>query len=98
MDIKLPRVVGTRPAVAPFLAALAEDLRGHTVVLDCRALLSGTPSFADELVKQVLRDRRADELLVLGANSDFSADLASAAEARDVSDRVHFKERAAAAG
>lgn len=95
MDITLPRVVGTRPAVAPFLDHLRADLKGETVVLDCRSLLSGTPSFADEIVKQVLADRRADELLVLGANSDFGADLAASAAAHGVIDRLHFKETAA---
>lgn len=96
MEIKLPRVVGTRPAVAPFLAEVPTDLHGERVVLDSRALLSGTPSFADEMVKAVLVDRGADELVVLGANSDFAADVTTSARDHGVLDRVHLEGTAAA--
>ena len=95
MEIRLPRVVGTRPAVAPFLTDVPADLRGQQVVLDSRALLSGTPSFADEMVRTVLIDRAADELVVLGATSDFAADLTASARDHGVLDRVHLKESAA---
>lgn len=95
MEIRLPRVVGTRPAVAPFLADVPGDLRGQKVVLDSRALLSGTPSFADEMVKAVLVDRGADELVVLGANSDFASDIAVSARDHGVLDRVRLEQPAA---
>ena len=95
MEIRLPRVVGTRPAVAPFLADVPDDLRGERVVLDSRALLSGTPSFADEMVKAVLVDRAADELVVLGANSDFASDLTVSARDHGVLERVHLEPAAA---
>lgn len=98
MEIRLPRVVGTRPAVAPFLTDVPTDLRGQQVVLDSRALLSGTPSFADEMVRAVLVDRAADELVVLGATSDFASDLTASARDHGVLDRVHLKESAATLG
>ncbi len=97
IEIKLPRVVGTRPAVAPFLAGINQILQGEQVVLDCCALLSGTPSFADEMVKQILVDRSADELVVLSAASDFASDVMASARDHGVADRVHLKETAAAA-
>lgn len=96
-EIRLPRVVGTRPAVAPFLASLDDKLAGQRVVLDCRSLLSGTPSFADEMIKQVLVVREADELLVVGASTDFADDVMQAARDHLVSDRVHLKEPASSA-
>jgi hypothetical protein len=95
MEIRLPRVVGTRPAVAPFLADVPAELHGEKVVLDSRALLSGTPSFADEMVKAVLVDRGADELIVVGANSDFASDLTDSARDHGVLDRVHLEQPAA---
>ncbi len=91
-DISLPRIVGTRPAVAPFLVDVPGDLRGQRVTLDCRALLSGTPSFADEMVRVLLVERRAEELMVLGANEDFASDLAASAREHGVFDRLLFKE------
>ncbi len=96
MEITLPRVVGTRPAVAPFLVDVPLDLHGAAVVVDCRALLSGTPSFADELVRSLLVDRHAAELVVLGAGTDFAADLLESARDHRVGDRLHLKERAPA--
>lgn len=89
--LALPRVVGTRPAVAPFVRDLPGDLRGAAVVLDCRTLLSGTASFADEMVHAVLVERRADELLALGAAGDFAADLSSSAREHGVLDRLHLR-------
>lgn len=94
MEIRLPRVVGTRPAVAPFLADVPTDLRGEKVVLDSRALLSGTPSFADEMVKAVLVDRGADELVVLGASTDFASDVTVSARDHGVLDRVRLEQPA----
>lgn len=96
-EIRLPRVVGTRPAVAPFLASLDEKLAGQRVVLDCRSLLSGMPSFADEVVEQILLVRGADELLVIGATTDFGDDLRQAARDHAVSERVHLEEPASSA-
>ncbi len=95
-DIALPRVVGTRPAVAPFLVGVPTDLHGERVTLDCRALLSGTPSFADEMVKVLLVERGADGLVVLGANEEFAADLLASAREHGVADRVDLKEGAPA--
>lgn len=98
IEIRLPREVGTRPAVAPFLASLDEKLDGQRIVLDCRSLLSGTPSFADEMVKEILVERSADGLVVLGGTLDFATDLTAFATERGVIDRVSLEETACSAG
>jgi hypothetical protein len=92
IKIKLPRIVGTRPGVAPFLVDVEETLEGEHVVLDCRALLSGTPSFADEMVKQILVERGAAELVVLSATSDFASDVIASARDSGIVDRIYLKE------
>lgn len=46
------------------MARLGADLREDEVVLDCTDMLVGTPSFLDEIVKQVLLVRGARTLSV----------------------------------
>lgn len=91
ITVVLPRVVGTRPSARAFLQQIPEDLAGQDVVLDCRGLVDGTASFADEIVKVVLHDRRADSLLALGPGDDFATDLATAAQDHGVSDRFRLE-------
>lgn len=89
-QIVLPRLAGTREAVGDLLAAqsVPATLAGDTVVLLCRALASGSPSFADEMVKEVLVERGADELVLVGSNERFLHHVSAAAERRAVAERV----------
>lgn len=89
-QIVLPRLAGTREAVSDLLAAqsVPAALTGETVVLLCRALASGSPSFADEMVKEVLVERGADELVLVGSSERFLQHVTAAAERRDVAGRV----------
>lgn len=90
-EIRLPRLVGSRSSVELYIAALPEDLKGDRVVVHARELQSGTPSFADELVKKLLAEREAEELVLVGAGTDFIRYVNESANARDVADRVHIK-------
>jgi hypothetical protein len=98
VTIVLPRVVGTRPAVAGFLTHVPRDLTDREVELDCRGLLSGTASFADELVKILLKDSGARRLVARGPGADFAADLRVAADDHGVADRLSVEGVPATAG
>ena len=91
-QIVLPRLAGTREAVGDLLSAqsVPSRLSGQTVVVLCRELASGSPSFADELVKELLEDRAAAELVLVGPPARFQHHVEAAAVRRDVADRVRL--------
>ena len=74
---------------------LAEDLAGQTVRLAFCDILVCTPSFVDELVKQILEQRGAASLGVIGASERVRHLLIRAATNRDVPDRLDFAVRSA---
>jgi len=76
--LQLPRLVAGRD----FADDLVDSLRlepGTEVVVDAGELLSGTASFAAELVERVLVAGRAGSLLLLDAPADFTSYIESAA-------------------
>lgn len=91
VTITLPRLIGARPAVGPFMVGVPGALEHEDVELDCRKVLIGTPSFADEVVAQVLVARRAERLLVVGAHGEFAVWLAESATEQGVQDRLVFR-------
>jgi len=64
------------------------DLSGQTVVLDCRDLAISTPSFFDEIVKEVLVERGAALLEVVDGDDRARSHVSRSAENRGVTDRV----------
>ncbi len=86
--IDLPRLVGSREAAKRLIEASGESIRGERVVVNGRELRSATTSFVNELVKVVLRDEQASELVVLGGSPEFLTQVHAAARAQDVDDRV----------
>jgi hypothetical protein len=70
-------------------------MEGVSVVLDCNVLVVGTPSFLDEIVKEILVVRRADRLEVVGSTSRVAALAQRAAVNRNVADRLTVIPRAA---
>jgi hypothetical protein len=58
-------------------------------------MVVGTPSYLDEIVKQVLGVRRADALLVSGASRRAQQLLERAADNRGLRERLRFAARAA---
>ena len=96
--LRLPRLVGTREAVTDLLAEfdIPESLRGDVLVALCRDLVSGSSSFADQLVLETVVQRGADELALVGAPPQFVAHVLAAAERRGVRDRVQVRTAAEA--
>ncbi|MDP9396833.1 MAG: hypothetical protein M3P96_02960 [Actinomycetota bacterium] len=86
----LPRLAGTREAVDDLLAEqqLPEELVGERLAVLCADLASGSSSFADQLVLEVLVNRGADELVLVGAPERFVQYVRAAAKRRGVAGRV----------
>lgn len=83
-----PRLVGSRESAQAILSTIPKDLVGQRVALNCRELRSGSPSFADEIVRVVLVERQAAELVLVGAGERFAAYVRDSAGAHDVVDRL----------
>lgn len=88
--LTLPRLAGTRETVGDLLASqsVPVSLDGQVVVVLSRALASGSPSFADELVKEVLGERGAAELVLVGSSPRFTHHVEAAAARRHLAERV----------
>jgi dihydroxyacetone kinase DhaKLM complex PTS-EIIA-like component DhaM len=88
--LRLPRLVGRREAVADLLTTqqVPPALLDEDVVLLCRDLATGSASFADELVKDLLQQRGAARLLLVGAPERFVEDARAAAVRHGVDGRV----------
>jgi hypothetical protein len=65
-----------------------------SVVVDCSGLVVGTPSFVDEIVKEVLLVRQADRLEFTGSSARVATLAERAAANRGVADRVSVAARA----
>lgn len=85
-----PAHAGARDQARALVEALDGDLAGQDVILDCAELLVGTPSFLDEVLKQVLMGRHARSLSVEGASSRVHDLLERSAENRGLRDRLVF--------
>jgi hypothetical protein len=98
-ELRLPRLVGTREAAVDLLEAqdVPRDLGTADVVVFCDDLATGSASFADELVRQVLTERHGGHLVFVGAPQLFWMRVSEAAERRGVLDRVVQKSAAEAA-
>lgn len=88
--IEAPEHAGLRDQAHALTDTLGADLRDAVVSFDCRRLLVGTPSFLDEIVKQVLVERHAQSLCVQGASERVQHLLERASTNRHVADRVSF--------
>lgn len=87
-QVTLPRLVGSRESAADLLKFLSPDTRDERVVINCRELLAASPSFADEIVKLVLVEGRASELVVVGADEEFVNYIVDSAKAHGVATQV----------
>jgi hypothetical protein len=89
--IETPAHAGARDQARELADVLASDLSDRDIVLDCSNLLVGTPSFLDEIVKQVLVSRRARSLSVVAASARAHDLLERSAENRGLADRLLFE-------
>jgi len=88
LTIKTPDHAGSRDQVRDLVSTLADDLSGQSVLVDCSGLLVGTPSFMDEIVKQILQQRHAETLEISGGPPRARELLERSAENRGVRNRV----------
>lgn len=88
LRIEAPPHAGARDQARDLADQLGADVRGNDVLLDCAHLLVGTPSFLDEILKQVLIERGADSLRVNDASERVQQLLERAATNRHVRDRL----------
>lgn len=97
-QLRLPRLAGTREAVGDLLAEqqVASSLRGEDLVVLCRDLASASTSFADQLVKEVVEERGAAALVLVGAPDRFVQLVRESAARRGASDRVKVQSGAEA--
>jgi hypothetical protein len=88
--IVIPRLAGTRDAFRQLLddQGVPAVLSGQTVVVLCREVVSGSSSYADEVVHQVLGVRGARELVLVGGPPLFTGRVLGAAERRGLAGRV----------
>ena len=88
--ITMPQLSGGRERAASLLAPIRARLRGASVRIDCRDLVAGTSSFADELVSIVLVQGGADLLVIEHAGNDFATFIRDASIDHGVSECVRF--------
>lgn len=86
---------GSRDHARELVADLPSHMAGTSVVLDCSGLVVGTPSFVDEIVKEVLLLRNADRLELTGSSARIATLAERAAANRGVADRLTVVCRAA---
>lgn len=92
--LQLPRLVAGRDYADDLVDSLQLE-PGSEVVVDAGELLSGTPSFAAELVERVLVSCHAGSMMLLDAPADFTGYVESAASDLGVSGRLVVRRAAA---
>ncbi|WP_375487868.1 hypothetical protein [uncultured Jatrophihabitans sp.] len=85
--LTLAQLVAGRDLAAAVVGKLG-PIEDQRVVVDARPLISGTTSFASQLVRSILVDARAKELTLVGGPADFAADVRSAADRLELGDQV----------
>jgi hypothetical protein len=98
--IRLPRLGGTRDAADALLnreLGAAESIRDDVVILLGRDLLSSSESFADQLVKRLLQEESAREVVLIAPPKKFEEHFRESAGRRGLIDRVR-RESAASLG
>ena len=88
LQVNTPDHAGSRDQAQELVRPLADDLTGQSVIVDCSNLVVGTPSFMDEIVKQILEQRHAETLQLNGGTPRARELLERSAENRGVRDRL----------
>jgi hypothetical protein len=85
--LTLPQLVAGRELAAEAVRKLG-PIDGAQVVVDARPLVSGSTSFAGQLVRSTLVDGHAAALTVIGGPPEFLDDIHVAAQQLAVSEHV----------
>lgn len=78
-SIELPRLAGSREAADELVSGVRQG--SDAVLIDASGLVSGSPSFANQLVVRLLQDKEAGRIDVVAPPGDFLAYLQDAAAA-----------------
>ncbi len=89
--LPLPRLVAGRDYADDMVKTLGA-VGGQDVVVDATRLLSGTTSFAYQLIERLLAEEHANSVLLVGAPADFAEYATSAARELHVTDRFDLAE------
>lgn len=89
-----PSHSGSRDQAQKLLQPLPTDLSGLPVILNCTRMDVSSPSFLDEVVKEVLVLRTAEVLEIEGASARAQSLLQRAADNRGVSERLRIATKA----
>jgi hypothetical protein len=87
--LTLSQLVAGRDLATAAVQKLGAIEAAH-VVVDARPLISGSTSFAGQLVRSALVDGGAAKLTVVGGPPDFLDDIRIAAKSLDLTERVAF--------
>ena len=88
LQAQTPQHAGSREQARELIADLPQPLAGTRVAVDFGPLLVPTPSYCDEIVKQVLEIGGAERLDVLNASLRARQLIERSAENRGVSGRL----------
>ena len=89
VSFEAPALAGSRPRAQQLLVELPDDLTGSAVQLHCESLIAAAASFADEIVRTILVDRKAELLEVTSvSDQEFITYLRERAEFYGVADRL----------
>ncbi len=88
LTIELPSMVAGRAMADALVDALDGEIAGAQVDVDCRHLVSGSPSFAAQLVSRLLVDGHAAHVQVVAATTPFVDAMTEAAARQGVSGLV----------
>lgn len=93
IEIELPWVGARREDVAPLLKKhrVPRVLDGKRVIVVCGGCVDASESYLDELVRELLVDRHAAEVALLGTDAAFLADCRVAGARYGVADRIHLR-------
>lgn len=91
--LNAPPQAGSREQARDLVRDLQSELAGSGVVIDCSQVRVATPSFLDEIVKEVLEKRHADSLEARDAPDRTQRLLERAAENRGLRERLRAPAR-----
>lgn len=86
--VELPRLCGVRESAAELTAGMPTVHGRDTAYLDAKAAVSVAQGYADELVRQILVEKKWGRLVVTGASPRLADRLTAAAHRRGVADRL----------
>ncbi len=91
--VTLPERAGSRGEAQSLLGSVAANLSGTVLRLDGAHLGAGSSSFMDELVKEVLVERHADQLCLDNVTERSASFARASAVRRGVADRLKSSSR-----